>query len=84
LSDFIPSKSLTLLDFHAAFVPIWWYKEPREHPVFAGKGAGCSRIGLREEDPVMERTFGDNWRNAVLGLALTVAVIGGGLAAALW
>jgi len=32
----------------------------------------------------MERTFGDNWRNAVLGLALTVAVIGGGLAAALW
>jgi hypothetical protein len=32
----------------------------------------------------MERTFGDNWRNAVLGIALTMAVIGGGLAAALW
>jgi hypothetical protein len=32
----------------------------------------------------MERTFGENWRNAVLGIALTVAVIGGGLAAALW
>jgi hypothetical protein len=32
----------------------------------------------------MERTFGDNWRNAVLGIALTIAVIGGGLAAALW
>jgi hypothetical protein len=30
----------------------------------------------------MERTFGENWRNAVLGVALTVAVIGGGLAAA--
>jgi hypothetical protein len=32
----------------------------------------------------MERTFGENWRNAVLGIALTMAVIGGGLAAALW
>jgi hypothetical protein len=32
----------------------------------------------------MERTFGENWRNAVLGLALTIAVIGGGVAAALW
>jgi hypothetical protein len=32
----------------------------------------------------MERTFGENWRNAVLGIALTIAVIGGGLAAALW
>jgi hypothetical protein len=32
----------------------------------------------------MERTFGENWRNAVFGLALTIAVVGGGLAAALW
>jgi hypothetical protein len=32
----------------------------------------------------MERTFGENWRNAVLGIALTIAVFGGGLAAALW
>jgi hypothetical protein len=32
----------------------------------------------------MERTFGENWRNAVLGIALTVAVVGGGLVAALW
>jgi hypothetical protein len=32
----------------------------------------------------MERTFGENWRNTVFGLALTVAVIGGGLAAAFW
>jgi hypothetical protein len=32
----------------------------------------------------MEHTFGENWRNAVVGLALTVAVIGGGLAAAFW
>jgi hypothetical protein len=32
----------------------------------------------------MERTFGENWRNAILGIALTVAVLGGGLAAALW
>ena len=32
----------------------------------------------------MERTFGENWRNAVLGIALTIAVVGGGLAAALW
>jgi hypothetical protein len=31
----------------------------------------------------MERTFGENWRNAVLGIALTIAVVGGGLAAAL-
>lgn len=32
----------------------------------------------------MERTLGENWRNAVLGIALTIAVIGGGLAAAFW
>ena len=32
----------------------------------------------------MERTFGENWRNALLGMALTVAVVGGGIAAALW
>jgi hypothetical protein len=32
----------------------------------------------------MVNTFGENWRNAVVGLALTVAVIGGGLAAAFW
>ena len=32
----------------------------------------------------MERTFGENWRNAFIGLALTVAVVGGGLAAAFW
>ena len=32
----------------------------------------------------MERAFGENWRNAVIGLALTIAVVGGGLAAALW
>jgi hypothetical protein len=32
----------------------------------------------------MERTFGENWRNAMLGIALTIAVVGGGLAAALW
>jgi hypothetical protein len=32
----------------------------------------------------MERTFGENWRNAVLGIALTVAVVCGGVAAALW
>ena len=32
----------------------------------------------------MERTFGENWRNAILGIALTMAVLGGGLAAALW
>jgi hypothetical protein len=31
----------------------------------------------------MERTFGENWRNAILGLALTIAVVGGGLAFAL-
>jgi hypothetical protein len=31
----------------------------------------------------MERTFGENWRQAVIGLALTIAVITGGLAAAL-
>jgi hypothetical protein len=30
----------------------------------------------------MERTFGDQWRNAIIGMALTIAVIGGGLAAA--
>jgi hypothetical protein len=30
----------------------------------------------------MERALGQNWRSAVLGMALTVAVIGGGLAAA--
>jgi hypothetical protein len=30
----------------------------------------------------MERTFGENWRNAIIGVALTVAVVGGGLAAA--
>jgi hypothetical protein len=30
----------------------------------------------------MERTFGENWRNAVVGLALTIAVVGGGLAVA--
>src|SRR6476620_2212634 len=39
---------------------------------------------MREGYPVMERTFGENWRNAVLGIALTIAVVGGGLAAALW
>ena len=32
----------------------------------------------------MERTFGENWRNAVVGVALTIVVIGGGLAAAFW
>ena len=32
----------------------------------------------------MERTFGENWRNALLGMALTVAVVGGGIAAAVW
>ena len=32
----------------------------------------------------MERTFGENWRNAVVGIALTIAVVGGGIAAALW
>jgi hypothetical protein len=32
----------------------------------------------------MECTFGENWRGAVIGLALTVAVVGGGLAAAFW
>jgi len=32
----------------------------------------------------MERTFGENWRNAVFGLAFTVAVVGGGLAVAFW
>jgi hypothetical protein len=30
----------------------------------------------------MDRTFGENWRNALIGVALTVAVVGGGLAAA--
>lgn len=30
----------------------------------------------------MERTFGDQWRNAIIGMALTIAVVGGGLAAA--
>jgi hypothetical protein len=30
----------------------------------------------------MESTFG-NWRNAVVGLVLTIAVVGGGLAFAL-
>ena len=32
----------------------------------------------------MERTFGENWRKALLGMALTVAVVGGGIAAAFW
>jgi hypothetical protein len=31
---------------------------------------------------IMESTFG-NWRNALLGLVLTVVVVGGGLAFAL-
>ena len=31
----------------------------------------------------MENTFG-SWRNAIVGLGLTVAVIGGALAAAFW
>lgn len=30
----------------------------------------------------MERTFGENWRNAAIGVALTIAIVGGGLAAA--
>ena len=34
------------------------------------------------EGGFMERTFGENWRNAIIGVALTVAVVGGGLAAA--
>ena len=32
----------------------------------------------------MEGTFRENWRNAVFGVALTIAVVGGGLAAAFW
>jgi len=31
----------------------------------------------------MESAFG-NWRNAIVGVGLTVAVVGGALAAALW
>jgi hypothetical protein len=31
----------------------------------------------------METTFG-SWRNAMLGLGLTVAVVGGALAVAFW
>jgi hypothetical protein len=31
----------------------------------------------------MESTFG-NWRNAIVGLGLTAAVVGGALAVALW
>ena len=31
----------------------------------------------------MDQTFG-NWRNAALGLALTVVVVGAALAAAFW
>ena len=31
----------------------------------------------------MENTFG-SWRNTIVGLGLTVAVIGGALAAAFW
>jgi len=31
----------------------------------------------------MERTFGENWRNAILGLALTIAVVGAGVMFAL-
>ena len=31
----------------------------------------------------MESTFG-NWRSAVVGIGLTVAVVGGGLAVAFW
>lgn len=31
----------------------------------------------------MERTFGENWRSTILGLALTIAVVCGGLAVAL-
>jgi len=30
----------------------------------------------------MENTFGGNWRNALVGLALTVVVVCGGLAVA--
>jgi hypothetical protein len=32
----------------------------------------------------MERTFGENWRNAIVGLVLTVAIVGGGMAVAFW
>jgi hypothetical protein len=32
----------------------------------------------------MERTFGENWRTALIGVALTIAVVGGSLAAAFW
>ena len=31
----------------------------------------------------MENTFG-SWRNAIVGIGLTVAVVGGALAAAFW
>ena len=31
----------------------------------------------------MDNTFG-NWRNAIVGIGLTVAVVGGALAAAFW
>lgn len=32
----------------------------------------------------MERTFGENWRSAALGLVCTVLIVGGGLAVAFW
>jgi hypothetical protein len=32
----------------------------------------------------MDETFGSNWRNAVIGLGLTVIVVGGALAVAFW
>ena len=32
----------------------------------------------------MEDTFGSNWRNAVIGVCLTVVVVGGALAVAFW
>lgn len=38
-------------------------------------------VGSEGEDPVMENAIG-NWRNAVVGLGLTIVVVGGALAVA--
>jgi hypothetical protein len=45
-------------------------------------GIFCARVqwgGI-----IMGRSFGENWRNALVGLGLTIAVVGGGLAVAFW
>ena len=46
--------------------------------------AGLCVRACNGEGIIMERSFGENWRNALVGLGLTIAVVGGGLAVAFW